>query len=159
MASIAASTRLVWPQPIPTVCVPLTKIMALRGVNYDWKKESFPDRKFADGTQLGFIAQEVMNVLPELVTKGTDGYYSVNYSAAVPVLVEAMKEQQTMIDAQKAMIDSLRSNEAESKKKIAALETSLQNAQSSSTEMEKLKAEIETIKKALGIDVKTAKKD
>jgi len=50
----------------------------------------------------------------------------------------------------------LKSSEVESKRKIAALETSLQNTQSSTSELEKLKSEIENIKKTLGLSVKAA---
>jgi trimeric autotransporter adhesin len=134
---------------IQTLESSLNKIMALNGVSYDWKKESFPDRNFAEGKQLGFIAQEVLNVIPELVTKDSEGYYSVNYVEAIPVLVEAMKEQQKMID-------SLKAQDVHSKKKIAALEASLQNVQSNNTDVEKLKSEMETIKKALGLSVEAS---
>lgn len=56
----------------------------IRGVNYDYKHTK--------GKQLGFIAQELMQVYPELVAKGRDGYYAVNYTGLIPVLVEAIKD-------------------------------------------------------------------
>lgn len=55
----------------------------LRGVRFDWKEA--PDA----GPNTGFIAEEVANVLPEAV--GNNGTM-VNYSAVIPVLVEAVKE-------------------------------------------------------------------
>ncbi len=49
--------------------------------------------------QIGFIAQELEKVLPELVAKDAEGYLSINYIGLIPVLVEALKEQQTQIEA------------------------------------------------------------
>lgn len=56
----------------------------VRGVNYEYKRTK--------SKQLGFIAQELMQVYPELVAKGRDGYYAVNYTGLIPVLVEAIKD-------------------------------------------------------------------
>jgi hypothetical protein len=76
----------------------------LRGVRFDWKPET------GNGTrrQIGFIAQEVEQVLPELVSTDDDGTKSVAYASAVPVLVEAIKEQQKQIELQQLLIDGLR---------------------------------------------------
>jgi hypothetical protein len=70
--------------------------------------DAFPDRGFGDRRQVGFIAQEVEPVLPEVVTKGADGYYSVAYSGVVPVLVEAAKELHAQMRAKDAEIAGLR---------------------------------------------------
>ena len=67
-------------------------VEALRGVRYSWVKEA----PGADGTKrrfLGFLAQEVEDVLPELVSTDAEGTKSVNYVGVVPVLVEALKEE------------------------------------------------------------------
>lgn len=58
---------------------------------------------------LGFIAQEVEEVLPQVVhTDNTEeGYKSVNYQAIVPLLVEAIKEQQKQIDELKEQINGI----------------------------------------------------
>jgi len=120
-----------------------------------------------DGQEyVGVIAQEVQPVAPYMIStvnkklKETDASTTdilmYDGSALTYVLVNAVKEQQKMIDDQQKMIDSLKSSEVESKRKIAALETSLQNTQSSTSELEKLKSEIENIKKALGLSVKAA---
>ena len=72
----------------------LGKVHRLRGVRFEWREgDHGPDE------QLGFIAQEVSEVLPAVVTENDEGYFNVNYSAVVPVLVEAVKEQQRQIDA------------------------------------------------------------
>ena len=50
------------------------------------------------GTNLGFIAQEMEQVIPALVVENAEGYKSVDYSSMTAVLMEAMKEQQTIIE-------------------------------------------------------------
>ena len=77
---------------------PIENILKLRGVNFDWRADEFEDRQFDDGRQIGFIAQEIKEVLPEVVIEGVDGYYAVDYSRLTPILVEAIKEQQKTID-------------------------------------------------------------
>ena len=84
----------------------LDKTLKLRGVKYDWKDEN------KDNNQLGFIAQEVEEVLPEVVkeveTLGKDStHLTVNYPAVVPLLVEAIKEQQTLINRLEERIKDL----------------------------------------------------
>ncbi|MEO7423537.1 MAG: tail fiber domain-containing protein [Fibrobacteria bacterium] len=70
----------------------LKKIEALQGVAYDWKTGEYPDRGFSDKPQIGFIAQDVEKVVPEVVATDSSGYKSMDYSRLVPLLVEAVKE-------------------------------------------------------------------
>ena len=83
----------------------LDKTLKLRGVKFDWIDES----KSKDN--LGFIAQEVEEVIPEVVKDITniDGeeHKVVNYQAVVPVLVEAIKEQQSLINRLEARLNEL----------------------------------------------------
>lgn len=78
---------------------PLQKVLQLRGVTFDWKTKDYPSRMFSENRALGFIAQEVEQVLPELVQteKTVEGYKSVQYDKVVALLVEAIKEQQKQI--------------------------------------------------------------
>jgi len=78
---------------VETLTGSLDKVKALRGVSFDWKATSVPD--------IGVIAQEVEEVLPELVNINDNGIKSVKYSNIVGVLIEAIKEQQVQIDALK----------------------------------------------------------
>jgi hypothetical protein len=82
----------------------LAKIDQINGVYYDWKTQEYPDKQFSDERQIGLIAQELEAVFPELVYTGADGYKSVNYAAMTAVLVEAIKEQQRMIEELRGMI-------------------------------------------------------
>ena len=70
---------------------PLSKILSLRGVTFEWK-----DKTKGEETQYGFIAQEVEEIIPELVTSGETKY--LNYTGIIPVLIEAIKDQQKQID-------------------------------------------------------------
>ncbi|MDG2288026.1 MAG: tail fiber domain-containing protein [Candidatus Marinimicrobia bacterium] len=93
---------------INTVENALDKVLKLRGVNYYWKKMDFPNKKFDDKLELGLIAQEVELVIPEIVGESADGYKAVEYQKLVALLIEAIKEQQTIIDGQKTeMADML----------------------------------------------------
>jgi hypothetical protein len=82
----------------------LSKLMDMQGVMYDWKKEEFPQKKFTDARQIGFIAQDLEKIYPELVMTDAEGYKSVDYSRLTPLLVEALKEQQRLIEKQGGML-------------------------------------------------------
>ncbi len=69
------------------------------------------------GRQLGFLAQDVEKVLPELITTAKDGLKSVAYASFVPLLVEAIKAQQAEITALKAQVKAA----ADLKDDLAAL--------------------------------------
>jgi len=82
----------------------LDKISQMRGVHYDWKIKEFPKKGFSEDKQIGFIAQEIEKLFPELVQTNEDGYKSVSYDKMTPILVEAVKEQQDIINTQKEEI-------------------------------------------------------
>jgi hypothetical protein len=86
---------------INTITTALTKIKALRGVTYQF---TGMDKKLEVPT-LGFIAQEAMKVVPELAVTTNDGMMAVDYDGFIPLLVEGMKEQQTIIETQQKQID------------------------------------------------------
>ena len=58
--------------------------------------------------KIGLSAQEVQLVYPELVKEDSRGYLSVNYIGLVPVLVEAIKEQDELLQLQQEEIEELR---------------------------------------------------
>ena len=85
------------------ITTPVEKIKSLRGVEFDWNSGEHV------GTHdVGLIAQDVEAVLPEAVTTQEDGYKNLAYTKVIPLLVEAMKEQQTMIEALRAEIELLK---------------------------------------------------
>ncbi len=70
----------------------LENIQRINGVSYHWKNEEFPDRNFPNQNQIGFIAQDLEKIYPEMVFTDAKGYKSVDYARLTPVLVEALKE-------------------------------------------------------------------
>jgi len=75
----------------------VSTVTRLRGVSYDWRQEDFPDRVLDNRRHLGFIAQEVEEILPDVVSKSPDGFRAVAYTEVIPLLTEAIKEQQAHI--------------------------------------------------------------
>ena len=79
----------------------LDKVERINGVNFDWKEldeEGIKNIHGNKGHDIGVIAQEIEKVLPDAVTTRDSGYKAVNYEKIVPLLIEAIKEQQIQID-------------------------------------------------------------
>ncbi len=73
----------------------LDKVMKLRGVRFRWDEAQDGNNRF----HLGFMAQDVLDILPEPVLYDElNDIYSIEYTALIPVLVEAIKEQQSEIE-------------------------------------------------------------
>ena len=70
----------------------LSNILKINGVRYDWRQNEFPEKQFSDKNQIGFIAQEIEKIFPEMVFTDEKGFKSVDYARLTPVLVEAIKE-------------------------------------------------------------------
>lgn len=98
---------------VETIDNPIEKILDLRGVKLDWRKDEFPDHEFSDERQAGFIAQEIKEILPEVVSMGADGGYFVDYSRVTPLLVEAVKDQQAEIVRLKGEVAEMESVKAQ----------------------------------------------
>ena len=97
----------------------LDKVLKINGVYFDWKDKTkelgfFPSQK----NDVGVIAQEIQAILPEVVTlapfdyelgksKSGENYLTVKYDKIVPLLIEAIKEQQTQIEELKTIINGL----------------------------------------------------
>lgn len=96
---------------------PLQKIISMNGFYYNWNREKFPGMAFNDSRQLGFSAQEVEALFPEIVQTNDKGYKSVDYGRLTPVLVEAIKEQQKDIIALKEIVQQLQKEIIDLKKK------------------------------------------
>jgi hypothetical protein len=86
----------------------LDKVMDMEGVYFNWKKSD-------ENRQVGMIAQEVEKVLPEVVSTDKEGYYSMSYGAVVPVLIEAIKEQQNTIENLEKSIEDLKATIADNR--------------------------------------------
>jgi hypothetical protein len=95
--------------------IALNKIKLINAYRYDYNENMYrnvDEKKRAalvssGKNQIGFMAQELINIVPEAVKKDdSTGTYSVNYIMLIPILVEAIKEQQKLItELQLSIID------------------------------------------------------
>ena len=100
---------------VQTIENSLDLIRKMRGTTYGFKKTAeFAERNFPQDRQYGFIAQEMEKVLPEVVKKQRDGFSAVNYTAVVPVPVEAVKQ-----------LDAKQTETAQLRQQVADLSTQL----------------------------------
>jgi hypothetical protein len=83
---------------VQTVENALSTITSMRGVTYTRKDNEDKSRK------VGVIAQEVLEVLPEVVQQDDNGNYSVAYGNIVGVLIEAIKELKTEVEDLKYLL-------------------------------------------------------
>ena len=93
----------------------LERIMQISGKSYNFIDDSkdlriTPLKERITKPTIGFIAQELIEVFPELVNKpdSLSQYYTVNYNGMIPVLVEAIKEQQAIIEKMQKELESQR---------------------------------------------------
>ncbi len=92
----------------------LELVQHMQGSQYEFKTGAFKSKKLVEGKQYGFIAQELKEVLPELVRADGEGHYAINYDGVTPVLAEAIKELasqnselQSIVEAQNEKIEEL----------------------------------------------------
>jgi len=85
--------------PIPDS---LDKVLSISGNTFDWNKKSEKE-----GNDIGVIAQEILEVLPEAVITRDNGYLAVRYEKIIPLLIEAIKDQQNIILDLKNRIENL----------------------------------------------------
>ena len=82
---------------------PLEKVSALSGYSFDWNS----NQTTYSGRDYGIVAQEVEEVLPEIVTTRDTGYKAVKYEKLTPLLIEAIKELNQKVEQQDELIRSL----------------------------------------------------
>lgn len=96
----------------------LSRILSARGVWYDLHDDNFKDvsneakqamLKTAGSNKFGVIAQELQNCLPELVQMNEAGSMTIHYEGFIPLLIEAIKEQQKTIGQLEDQINYLMS--------------------------------------------------
>jgi trimeric autotransporter adhesin len=102
----------------------LEKLKHIQAYSYDYRTDEYAYMNLSKGLQFGFIAHELEQVFPELVKdihnpgsskieeqKGVHyeavDYKGINYIGMIPVLTEAIKEQQQIINAQQELITDL----------------------------------------------------
>ncbi len=105
--SIGACSDARYKRDIHTLDHALDKVVRLRGVSFQWKQDDYPEKNFPDNEQIGLIAQEVKDVVPQVVSETNDGYYNVDYTKLTALLVEAVKELKAENEQLRARIDAM----------------------------------------------------
>lgn len=104
----------------------LQKVKNLNAYRYQYKETARElEKKNLQSKVIGLMAQELEKIIPEAVNKTSDGEYFVNYNMVTPLLVEAIKEQQQIIEK---MINEQKSVEQENSilwERLNALELSV----------------------------------
>lgn len=111
-------------QPLPSNMI--DKLKLLRGVTFNWndlRMKNYPSDP--NPTQIGVIAQEVEKVFPELVNTDLKGFKSVQYDRFGPILMEAVKEQQTQIEGQQKEIADLKTEVSSMKTQLSEIKAVL----------------------------------
>jgi len=108
----------------------MNNILKLNPVRFDYKADLYSDSLCANKDKLlarrkgysGFIAQEVQTVYPKLVEYNDEAdILEINYIGFIPELVNAIKEQQIIIESLQAEIQELKKNSGGSNKPKSAL--------------------------------------
>lgn len=84
----------------------LDKVSQLQPVHFYWNADAYPDRHFGASESFGLIAQDVEQVLPELVTTDDQGYKAVRYSALPLHMLQAIKELKAENDSLKQLLQA-----------------------------------------------------
>ena len=93
----------------------LTKVLQLNPVYYEWREDILPSafvKNHKQGRQIGLIAQEIEDIIPEVVKEEKiydKEWKGVNYEKLTAVLIGAVKEQQEQIEELKTRITELES--------------------------------------------------
>ena len=87
---------------VKTIDNALEKVKQLRGVSFT--RTDSDDRS----TNIGVIAQEVLEIVPEVVSQDASGMYNVAYGNMAGLFIEAIKQQQSLIEQQQKQIDELK---------------------------------------------------
>jgi hypothetical protein len=95
----------------------LVEILELEAVQYKWKDSV----RLGSDSEFGLIAQEVLKIIPEIVSsdESNNNELSISYLELIPVLIKSIQEQQVLIMNQQAQIDELRSGQAAADKRIS----------------------------------------
>ncbi|MEQ8646432.1 MAG: tail fiber domain-containing protein [Cyclobacteriaceae bacterium] len=98
----------------------LDKIASLNGYTYYLKTDSLNE-----DLQSGVMAQEIQDVYPHLIIDRPDGYMAVDYQGLIPILLEAIKEQNTIIKGLESKLESQESIITNQESRISGVEKKL----------------------------------
>jgi len=110
-----------WKKNINSIDYGLSIINKLKPVTYYWRKNDYPEMNFTKDRQIGFIAQELEILVPELVKTDSMGNKAVSYNKLTPILVKAIQEQQEIINNQEKRLKKLEESNKELKEIVNSL--------------------------------------
>ncbi len=96
---VFAGSDLRFKKNITPISDAMNLISGLEGVTYNYRADDFPKHNFSSEKQIGFIAQEVEKIVPEVVRTDAQGYLGIDYSKFAPLLVEGIKELEKRLSA------------------------------------------------------------
>ncbi|MEQ9373826.1 MAG: tail fiber domain-containing protein [Imperialibacter sp.] len=73
----------------------------------------------------GLIAQELLELFPDLAVMGANGYYSVNYQGLIPILIEALKEEHARVSDLKTEVEEMKAQLSSNDERFKTLEAKL----------------------------------
>jgi len=82
-------------------------VQSLNGYYFNWNDKAINKLGHSKRKQVGFIAQEVEKFIPEIISTAPNGYKAIAYSKIIPILVEAVKEQQKEIESLKQQVSEM----------------------------------------------------
>ena len=90
---------------VTNIVSPLEKLNKINGVTFDWVET--PGVHSHTGSDVGVIAQEIEEVLPDIVTTRDNGYKAVKYDKLVALLIESNKELNKKVEELQIKVDNL----------------------------------------------------
>jgi hypothetical protein len=100
----------------------LDKLLALRGVSFEYNDDAVKSRNLSAGRRVGFIAQDVERVFPDWVASDADGFKYVTEQGTMALVVEALRDLRAEKDAQ---IDELRTQNQDLRSRLDALQAAV----------------------------------
>lgn len=153
--SFVATSDKKYKQNIVSLEHSIEKVMQLRPVEYDWKVDKYKEKGFDHLKHTGFIAQELAEVLPNSVIKDNNGDFAVDYNSIIPVLTQAIQEQQAIITELRNEIEALKVGTKVDTKTITPHKSSLleQNTPNPFTEKTIIKYDVVSMQHSAGIHI------
>jgi hypothetical protein len=102
-----ASSDIRFKNNITPITNALDKLSKIGGYTFEWNEISHKETGKKD---IGVVAQEVEEILPEIVQTRSNGYKAVDYQKLTALLIESVKEQQVIINDLKTRIETLENN-------------------------------------------------
>ena len=111
--SYLATSDITLKEDISNIDPVLSKVIQMRPVDFYYKDQVDREEKV-----IGFIAQEMQPLFPEIVNSMGDGKLGISYATVSVIAIKAIQEQQAIIEAQQAEIETLKSEQATTRQQL-----------------------------------------